>query len=234
MSFLLDVALTDTWMIQMSRVRCCCSYVHFNPFTPPRQLLDIFMPTTDPLAAIVLLFPAQETLKSRARVQTRGLHACFEKKHPFNNGWRRAEPLTRQITSLYWPCLCARGLDSSCSECAVYKAQTAAQTVGEGRLHQRRPSGCRVHVEMDPTTFFFFYNLTFTPHVAQLVWSYRDSRQKWKETEVQIKWKTSDFETKAAGSSNVCWSEGSVKKQCSSSRYVLVEKLATEEDEDDF
>lgn len=69
----------------------------------------VFRLTTEPLAAIVLLIPPQEILKSWAWVQKRGLHACFEKKHSFNNDWNQAKSFdpTDHFTLLTLP-LCSQ------------------------------------------------------------------------------------------------------------------------------
>lgn len=74
-----------------------------------------FALTTEPLAAIVLLFPPREILKTWAWVQTRGLHACFERNTLPTMAGSGPSLLTLRITSHYWPCLCAAWLDSSCS-----------------------------------------------------------------------------------------------------------------------
>lgn len=62
---------------------------------PPLRKPPPLTPTTEPLAAIVLLFPPQEILKSWAWVQTRGLHACFEKNTL--QQWLAAG-------RIFWPC----------------------------------------------------------------------------------------------------------------------------------
>lgn len=56
--------------------------LHIQTFSHAVKSLGLSELTAEPLAAIVLLIPPQETL-SRAWVQTRGSPACFEKKkHP--------------------------------------------------------------------------------------------------------------------------------------------------------
>lgn len=79
---------------RLSELLCISKYLIMRP----KSLLSEnspFMLTTGPLAAIVLLFPPQEILKSWAWVQTRGLHACFEKNTPSTMAGTRPS---------LWPC----------------------------------------------------------------------------------------------------------------------------------